>query len=63
MRGVSRMGIITKIIKYGAVFAAGYYLASCTCKPYTKLSGLEQEVVKYEQKIGKDQEIRARFFP
>lgn len=69
MRGISKMGIIIKIIKYGVVFAAGYYLGSgCAYKPprsYTpeKPSKLEQEVMKYEQENSKSPETKSRFFP
>ena len=50
------MGIVTKLIKYGVVFAAGYYIGGgCTHALPSKFSKLEQEVVKYEQKIDKNQ--------
>lgn len=48
------MGIITKIIKYGLVFALGYYVGSCSTQ-HIKYSKLE-EVVKYEQNFVKGQE-------
>ena len=62
------MGIITKVIKYGIVFATGYYLGLGGCdshssRIYKKPSWLEQEVMKYEQKIDKSQEARAKLFP
>lgn len=53
------MGLIRKVIKYGIVFALGYYLGSggCTTNYDKKYSNLEQEVLKYEQKnIGKGPE-------
>lgn len=48
------MGIVTKIIKYGLVFALGYYVGSCSAEQ-VKYSKLE-EVVKYEQNFVKGQE-------
>ncbi|MDP2909029.1 MAG: hypothetical protein Q8N77_04465 [Nanoarchaeota archaeon] len=43
------MGIVTKLIKYGLVFALGYYAGGgCDVQKFSKL---EQEVVKYEQNI------------
>lgn len=45
------MGIVTKFLKYGIVFAAGFYLGyGCEYK-LPNPSKLEQDVVKYEQKI------------
>jgi len=56
------MGIITKLIKYGVVFAVGYYTGSgCSCAKIPEFSKLEQEVVKYEQKIDKNW-YETRFF-
>lgn len=45
------MGIVTKLIKYGLVFALGYYAGSgCDVQKFSKL----EEVVKYEQNIDKE---------
>lgn len=61
------MGIITRLIRYGAVFAVGFYLGSgCAYKQpnyHTKLSNLEKEVTKYEQKIDKIQQTGTMLFP
>lgn len=66
MGRISKMGILIKIIKYGLVLATGYYLGSgCDYKPlmkYNNYSKLEQEVIKNEKKISKNQETRAKFF-
>ena len=59
------MGILTKLVKYGIVFALGYYLGSGGCNPgydYKKSSDLEQEVMKYEQNISKRPEYARVFF-
>lgn len=50
------MKLIRKVIKYGIVFALGYYLGSGGCNTSydnRKHSSLEQEVLKYEQDISK----------
>lgn len=48
------MGIVTKFIKYGLVFALGYYVGSggCANVQSKKISKLE-EVMKYEQKTSR----------
>jgi hypothetical protein len=59
------MGILTKLVKYGIVFALGYYLGSSGCTPnynHKKYSNLEQEVLKYEQNISKGPEYARVFF-
>ena len=59
------MGILTKLVKYGIVFALGYYLGSGGCTPdynHKKYSNLEQEVLKYEQNISKGPEYARVFF-
>lgn len=45
----SKMGLVTKIVKYGTIFAVGYYLGSCS--PNIQHLKTRKEVVKYEQKI------------
>jgi len=59
------MGLIRRLIKYGIVFALGYYLGSGGCTPgydHKKYSNLEQEVLKYEQNISKRPEYARVFF-
>lgn len=59
------MGVMTKLIKYGAIFALGYYLGSGGCSPGYKsksFSNLEQEVMKYEQNISKKPGYARVFF-